>query len=224
MSDYIWKWNFQMAGRMDSNQYYLQFIRQLARWLVRDPGLKPLRIMSDATEFPLGSDVTGTIQVLQDNYRPDRHATPLATLRPPSGAAVPLQIVPTTNPGEFRYRFRAETPGLHSLDVQAQLGQDAQEANRLLLNVSDPSDERHDAAPNHTFLADIATNTGGAFFALQDPARPTLSSLIDFFGGTPSYKVLEETRQRLRETFPLLLLVLLCLGLEWWWRRRAGLF
>jgi uncharacterized membrane protein len=223
MSDYTWKWNFQMAGQMDSNQYYLQFIRQLTRWLIRDPELKQVRIMADATEFPLGSDVTGTIQVLQDDYQPGANASLTVTLRTPSGLTQPIQAVPTQNPGEFRYRFRAGEVGLANLDVQAKIGQENQEANRLLLRVYHPGGEQQDAAPNHALLQDIAESTGGAFFTLNDPARPSLSSLIEFFGGTPNYQVLEEHRQRLRETFYLFLFLLLCLAAEWWWRRRVGL-
>jgi hypothetical protein len=50
-----------------------------------------------------------------------------------------------------------------------------------------------------------------------------VASVSEFFGGTPNYKVLEETKFRLRETLPLFLVVLSLLALEWWWRRRAGL-
>ena len=224
MTDYTWKWNFQMAGQMDSNQYYLQFIRQLGRWLIRDPGLKQVRIMADATEFPLGSDVSGTVQVLQDDYQPATQATPTARLQTPSGIGQPLQLVPTQSPGEFAYRFRADDAGLYSLDVQADIGRATHEANRLLLRVSQQGGEQQNAAPNHTLLKAIAEQTRGTFFALDDPARPPLSSLVDFFGGQPDYKVLEENRQRLRETFPMLLLILACLAVEWWWRRRVGLF
>lgn len=223
MTDYTWKWNFQMAGQMDSNRYYLQFIRQLARWLIRDPELKQVRIMAHATEFPLGSEISGTIQVLQDNYLPDTNANLSVTIRPPSGMTQPVQAVPTTNPGEFRYRFRANEIGLASLDVQATIGQETQETNRLLLRVYHPGNEQRNAAPNHSLLQDIASSTSGAFFTLQDTVRPSLSSLIEFFGGTPNYKVLEETSQRLRETFVLFLLLLVCLAIEWWWRRRVGL-
>jgi hypothetical protein len=223
MSDYVWKWNFQMAGRMDSNQYYLQFVRQMVRWLIRDPVLKQVRIMADASEFPVGSEVAGTFQVLQDDYRPADDAVLRTTLRTPAGLEAPVQYVPTGHPGEFRYRFRAEEEGLYELDVQAQMGGKIHEANRLLLRVHRPGDERQQAAPNHTLLRDIANRTGGTFFALDDPARPSMASLAEFFGGAPSYKVLEEKRLRLRETVPLFLLVLGCLAVEWWWRRRAGL-
>ncbi len=223
MTDYTWKWNFQMAGQLDSNQYYLQFVRQLGRWLIRDPGLKQVRIMADATEFPLGSEVTGTVKVLQDDYQPATKTTPAATLQSPAGIGKPLRLVPTQNPGEFEYRFRADDAGLYSLDVQADVGRTT-ESNRLLLRVSNPGGEQQNAAPNHALLKDIADQTGGTFFALNDPTRPPLSSLVDFFGGQPDYKVLEEYRQRLRESFPMLILVLVCLAVEWWWRRRVGLF
>jgi len=224
MTDYTWKWNFQMAGQLDSNQYYLQFIRQLGRWLIRDPGLKQVRIMADATEFPLGSEVSGTVQVLQDDYQPATQATPTAELQTPSGLSQPLQLVPTQNPGEFAYRFRADDSGLYSLDVQADIDRTTHEANRLLLRVSNLGGEQQNAAPNHKLLKDIAEQTGGTFFALDDPRRPPQSSLVDFFGGQPDYKVLEEYRKRLRESFPVFILVLACLAVEWWWRRRVGLF
>ncbi|ETW96332.1 MAG: hypothetical protein ETSY1_27015 [Candidatus Entotheonella factor] len=224
MTDYTWKWNFQMAGQLDSNQYYLQFIRQLGRWLIRDPGLKQVRIMADATEFPLGSEVTGTVKILQDDYQPAAQATPTAQLQTPSGIGQPLSLVPTQNPGEFEYRFGADDAGLYSLDVKADIGHTTHEANRLLLRVSNLGGEQQNAAPNHALLKDIADQTGGTFFALDDPARPPLSSLVDFFGGQPDYKVLEEYRQRIRESFPVLMLILACLAVEWWWRRRVGLF
>lgn len=223
MSDYTWKWNFQLAGRLDSNQYYLQFVRQMVRWLIRDPILKQVRIMADASEFPVGSEVTGTLQVLQDDYRPAATATLSTKLRTPNGKEMPLQYVPTSHAGEYRYRFRADAEGIYELDVQAQIGGTTHEANRLLLRVQRPGDESQHAMPNHTLLRDIAERTGGTFFAIHDPGRPSVTSVSEFFGGTPNYKVLEETRLRLRETFPLFLVVLGVLAVEWWWRRRAGL-
>lgn len=223
MSDYVWKWNFQMAGRLDSNQYYLQFVRQMVRWLIHDPVLKQVRAMADANEFPTGSDITGTIQVLQDDYRPAENATLTPKLRTPAGVELPLQYVPTENPGEFRYRLRADEEGLYELDVQAQIAGQSHEANRLLVHVRRPGDENQVAAPNHPLLQQIAEKTNGTFFALHDTSRPTLASLVEFFGATPSYKVLEEHRLRLRETVPLFVMLLVVLGVEWWWRRRVGL-
>jgi uncharacterized membrane protein len=224
MSDYVWKWNFQMAGRMDSNQIYLQFVRQMVRWLIRDPVLKQVRITADANEFPLGSEITGTLQVLRDDYRPASDAVVKVKLRTPSGTELPVQHVPTSNAGEFRYRFPAQEEGIYELNVQATIGTETHEANQLLLRVYRPGSENQHAAPNHPFLRAIADHTGGTFFALHDPARPAVASLVEFFGGTPSYKVLEEKRFRLRETWPWFSLLLGFLAAEWWWRRRVGLF
>ena len=145
------------------------------------------------------------------------------TLQSPSGDTRPLQTVPTDNPGEFSYRFRADDEGLYSVDAQAKIGDETHDAKRALLRVTAPGGERQQAAPNHALLQEISNSTGGAFFALHDPTRPTLSSLIEFFGGEPRYKVLEERQQRLRETLPMFSILILCLAIEWWWRRRAGL-
>ena len=223
MSDYTWKWNFQLAGRMDSNQYYLQFVRQIVRWLIHDPVLKQVRSMADAREFPVGSEVTGLFQVLQDDYRPATEAVLRPTLRTPRGQEMAVPYRPTGNPGEYRYRFRAEEEGLYELDVQAQIMDKTHEANRLLLPVRRPGNENHHGAPNHDLLRDIADRTDGTFFTLDDRARPTLASLAQFFGGEPDYRVLEESRLRLRESLPLFLVLLTVLAVEWWWRRRVGL-
>ena len=223
MSDYTWKWNFQLAGRMDSNQYYLQFVRQMVRWLIHDPVLKQVRSMADAREFPVGSEVTGLFQVLQDDYRPATEAVLRPTLRTPRGQEMAVPYRPTGNPGEYRYRFRAEEEGLYELDVQAQIMDKTHEANRLLLPVRRPGNENHHGAPNHDLLRDIADRTDGTFFTLDDRARPTLASLAQFFGGEPDYRVLEESRLRLRESLPLFLVLLTVLAVEWWWRRRVGL-
>jgi hypothetical protein len=109
------------------------------------------------------------------------------------------------------------------LDVQAQINGKTHEANRLLIRVYRPGGEAQQAAPNHALLQDIAERTGGTFFALHDPTRPTAASLVEFFGGTPHYKVLEEQRLRVRETLPLFLVLVGFLAVEWWWRRQAGL-
>ena len=223
MTDYTWKWNFQLAGRMDSNQYYLQFIRQMVRWLIHDPVLNQVRSMADAREFPVGSDVTGLFQVLQDDYRPATEAELRPTLRTPRGEEMALPYRPTGKPGEYRYRFRAEEEGLYELDVEARIHDKKHDANRLLLPVRRPGDENQLGAPDHDLLRDIAARTDGTFFALGDAERPTLAGLAQFFGGEPDYRVLEETRLRLRESLPLFLALLTVLAVEWWWRRRAGL-
>ncbi|GIX48363.1 MAG: membrane protein [Candidatus Tectimicrobiota bacterium] len=223
-SDYIWKWNFQMAGRMDSNQYYLQFVRQLVRWLVRDPALNQVRIRADASAFPLGSEVGGTVQVLRDDYRPAAAAEVRIALHTPGGAVQPLPAAPTGNRGEFRYRFRAEEEGFYRLEVTADVEDRRLEGNRLLVHVFHPGDETQQAAPNHALLRDIAEQTGGAFFSLSEGRPPSAASLAEFFGGTVQYRVLEERRLHLRETWLQFLIVLGLLAAEWGWRRRAGLF
>ena len=223
MTDYTWKWNFQLAGRMDSNQYYLQFIRQMVRWLIHDPVLNQVRSMADAREFPVGSEVSGLFQVLQDDYRPATEAELKPTLRTPTGEEIALPYRPTGNPGEYRYRFRAEEEGLYELDVEARINEKKHEANRLLLPVRRPGDENQLGAPDHDLLRDIADRTDGTFFALDDEERPTLAGLAQFFGGEADYRVLEETRLRLRDSLPLFVVLLTVLAVEWWWRRRAGL-
>jgi hypothetical protein len=135
-----------------------------------------------------------------------------------------VQYVPTGTPGEYRYRIPATREGFYELDVQAQVNGETHDANRLLVRVYRPGDESQHATPNHALLRDIAERTGGTFFALHDPARPTVASLVEFFGGAPRYKVLEEQRFRLRETWLLFLVLIGLLGVEWWWRRQAGLF
>ena len=223
MTDYSWKWNFQLAGRMDSNQYYLQFIRQMVRWLIHDPVLNQVRSMADAREFPVGSEVSGLFQVLQDDYRPATEAELKPTLRTPTGEEIALPYRPTGNPGEYRYRFRAEEEGLYELDVEARINDKKHDANRLLLPVRRPGDENQLGAPDHDLLRDIADRTDGTFFTLDDEERPTLAGLAQFFGGEADYRVLEETRLRLRDSLPLFVVLLTVLAVEWWWRRRAGL-
>lgn len=224
MSDYMWKWNYHLAGRMDSNQYYLQFVRQMVHWLIRDPILKQVRVMADTNIFSTGNDITGTLQVLRDDYQPATDAVLHVKLQTPSGTEISVPHRPTEQPGEYRYRIAATEEGLYTLDVQAQIDGKTHESNQLLLQVNRTGQESQQAVPNHTLLADIAERTGGAFFALHDEAPPTLASLAEFFGGTPTYEVLEEKRFRLRETLPVFLIVVGCLSIEWLWRRRTGLF
>lgn len=224
MSDYIWKWNYHLAGRMDSNQYYLQFIRQMVHWLIRDPILKQVRVTTDTNTFSLGNDITGTLQVLRDDYQPATEAALRVRLQTPGGTELSVPYRPTENPGEYRYQIAATEEGLYTLNVQAQIDGKTHESNQLLLQVNRPGQENQQAVPNHHLLMDIAERTGGAFFALHDDAHPTLASLAEFFGGTPRYEVLEEKRFRLRETLTVFLIVLGCLSIEWLWRRRAGLF
>jgi uncharacterized membrane protein len=224
MSDYIWKWNYHLAGRMDSNQYYLQFVRQMVHWLIRDPILKQVRVMTDTNTFSTGNDITGTLQVLRDDYRPATDAVLHIKLQTPNGTELSVPHQPTERPGEYRYRIAATEEGLYTLDVQAQIDGKTHESNQLLLQVNRPGQENQRAVPNHILLTDIAEGTGGAFFALHDDARPTLASLAEFFGGAPKYEVLEEKRFRLRETLAVFLIVVSCLSIEWLWRRRAGLF
>jgi hypothetical protein len=102
-----------------------------------------------------------------------------------------VQHTPTGNPGEFHYSFQATDVGVYNLEAQAALGAAIQVANRILLHVYRPGAENQQASPNHVLLRDIADRTHGAFFALSDTTRPTPASLVEFFGGTTRYTVLE---------------------------------
>ena len=81
-------------------------------------------------------------------------------MRTPSGSEGAIQYVPTGNPGEYRYRFRADEEGIYELDVQAQIDGKTHDANRLLLRVQRPGDELVTAVVPQADALDFPTFVG----------------------------------------------------------------
>jgi len=103
--------------------------------------------MADASEFPVGSEVTGTLQVLQDDYRPYGERDPQHEVAHAHGTETPVQYMPTGNPGEYRYRFPPDEEGIYELDVQADIGGKTHESEPHAPARQRPGDENQHAAP-----------------------------------------------------------------------------
>ena len=57
LTDFLWKWNFEMAGRGRDNLLYLTFVRQAIRWSVGDPQYQPLIVSLESDRLLPGEQI-----------------------------------------------------------------------------------------------------------------------------------------------------------------------
>ncbi|HEY8368193.1 MAG TPA: hypothetical protein VIM86_02655, partial [Thermodesulfobacteriota bacterium] len=83
--------------------------------------------------------------------------------------------------------------------------------------------EFEDAAPGEAYLAEVAKVSGGRFFSLAEGRRLSAADLVAAFPKRAEYRVSEERRTPLWQTWTVFALIVTLLATEWTLRRRWGL-
>ncbi len=251
-SDAFWRWNFESVGRGQANRHYLRFVNQMTRWLIDDPLFTPLSVRLDKEVYQPGDEAKVVVRALNDDFSPAPGANVALRLVGPDGASRPVSVRPGDRPGEFVASLKPAEVGLYTVRVEARTGRRGIEAGgegrggdgqtdapgtgqttreparpparaEATFRLAPSSLEFEDAAPGEAYLAEVAKATNGRFFTLAEAQRLSASDLMAAFPQRAEYRVNEERRTPLWQTWIVFVVVTVLLAAEWTLRRRWGL-
>jgi uncharacterized membrane protein len=213
--DSTWRW--QMHGFTAA---YKRFWRQVVLWLARrDESAKSnVWIKLDRRRFDPAERVEFTAGANAEGLEPIKDADYGVELTLPDGSRKPLQ--PTRKDDQIQGAFTlAQASGDYAIEVRASAkGQPIGTAKARFL-VSQRDLELDDASADADLMQDLAARTGGEL--LPSEQLPDLIGRL--LAQSKSLDVLQETKQRLWDTWPFFLIVVAALSLEWYLRKRWGL-
>jgi hypothetical protein len=218
----------------------------MVRWLIDDPLFAPLSVRVDRDVYQPGDEVKVVVRALNDDFSPAPGANVTLRRVAPDGKAEPVSVRPGDRPGEFVAALKPSEVGLHTLRAEARTwrrgapaggegrsgdtaGQGPPEAARPparaeeSFRLAPASIEFEDPFPGEAYLGEVAKTSSGRAFTLAESSRLTAASLMEAFPQRAEYRVSEERRTPLWQTWIVFALIVTLLAVEWSLRRRWGL-
>jgi len=216
LSDSSWKWSFVRAGEGDISPYYENLWHRLLLWLVNDPELKDIRLITDRTSYYLGDKPRFNV-LLNTNKIVDQDIT--TTLMYPSGKEIQLNL-DNESTGAFNNEVLIDEYGLYELRARIESDK-ALSSNDKIDNtffvVEPPFGEISGPTINSNVLKLIAEKTGGEFITIEDvPNRLEIDK-------APLKKITGYRTVELWDNPMLFIFLIVTLSSEWLLRRRWGL-
>lgn len=201
-------------------QYFDRFWIQVVRYLVETRSLQGSRrgfIDTEKSEFELGDRVLLVARVLDERFEPSLEEKHTAIIKSDDGRTqkVELKLLPNQE-GRYEGTFVAQRTG--SFEATIDLGVE-EEGQKLIdpidFRVVPPSAESGAYWLNEKLLAEIATQSGGKYFRLQqiDQVPEQLPTLVTKAEFNSPPKPLWDANQYLR--WAIYILPVLLLSIEW---------
>ncbi|MBI3090117.1 MAG: hypothetical protein HYY96_05570 [Candidatus Tectomicrobia bacterium] len=223
LSDFFWRWNFQMIGEQKSNRPYLKLIRQMIRWLINEPQFRQVRLFAAKDAYEPGEEANLKAYVMRDDGGPAANAVLEVGVTDPSGREIRAPYSSSERPGEFNVPLKLAEFGFYRVRARAMVDGKEVGENSLVVAAQTPDWELRDAAMNEALLQRLARQTGGMYRPLKSFDRGALRELRQALRTQFQPKIVEESRWRLWHNVVTLLGLVLLLGSEWYIRRRNSL-
>ncbi len=225
-TDSTWRWGFESLADGGTPREYQVFWNSAIRWLIKDPELKLLRVELADDEVSPGQPLEGTVRVQKSDYTPapnveasivvtHRSFQDVAAGKPDRQVVLETKAV-TAADGTFEFDVPTPTEGVFEVTARAQTEsgdlRDVDVALSVLAN-----DELRDVLPRPDLLEKIAEQTDATHATWDDVGAGTFQ-----FAPPRTVRVNRRTVIQLWDSFPVFVIILLLLGLEWTLRRRWG--
>lgn len=216
-----WRWGFENVGKGGSDQYYLQFWKQVIRWLTKAPELRLVKLKTNKKSYDRGEDINIEVTVLNESYQPLNEVELKLILQRSDEIPQNLNLFKSeSTDGLFQTVTRIDQPGVYKLTVSAKyngklLGEDQQ-----ILEVSTSELELENPGLNSNFLKDLADMTGGIYTHIL--AEEEVKSRFDM-KLPPRVETTEVNNIDLWDNVLNFVLIFLFLCGEWYIRKRAGM-
>jgi len=212
-TDYSWKWYMGMVAKGKGNWAYFRFMEKMVRWLTKDPALGPIQMILPDRPEEVGQVREFKIKMREEESSSAQRGPVSISVFNPEGQRIDAELKPTGKPGEFAGTFSPQKAGTYRVKIETRAG-----SLEELMVVSGPLEDQ-DAAPDPERLRRVASSTGGKILTRNDD----LLKEIEAYAAKGEKRFVEERRVPLWAMTVTLPVILVVLGMEWFWRRRWGL-
>lgn len=215
-TDALWGWAF--ASRLEGEDSYDRFWTQTVRWLATRSDAKQVNLRLGKSEYETGEVAEVNVRVYDAGFVPISDAAVRLLVTDPEGNRSELPATPLgDSPGGYRAFLRLASKGVYELQAEATSRGIRLGADTARLTAEAPRIEFERPARNDALLVGLAERSGGRFFPVQEAEKAL--PLLQERNQTRTLRV----RHALWDHPFVLLTALLLLGVEWAWRKRAGL-
>ncbi|HEX2933123.1 MAG TPA: glutamine amidotransferase [Candidatus Binatia bacterium] len=222
MSDDAWRWNFIAVGNRETPQNHLKLIRQSVRWLAQEPSFEQVRLHPIPSTQP-GEKAAIKLKVLKDDFSPTRQAAVQLRIFSPEGEPTLVSVAPDSEEGEYSGEFTPTKEGTYRVEAEASLGAKALGKDKSSFNAAFSYGETEDGRPRLDLLKQIAENSKGEYFSINDWNDATVEKIASKLEAVAPSQIVEQRQTRLWSTLWPFALLLALLSVEWWMRRKWGL-
>lgn len=213
-------WNWYTGSEMHRSRYR-QFWTRMVYWLARrEEGLDArLSILLARTRLPAGVPIVVTADLVDRENRPIRDADVSLTitrLTDNTGQTIPMPEEAT----RYRAAYSPKAPGDYAVRASAQTDDGPMNSNELRFTVFSSRLEDREIIADAPAMKDLAARTGGSFRPLE-----RLPQLLERLPDNSDRITIRRTGNviPLWDRWPILILLLLAVNLEWFARRRMAL-
>jgi hypothetical protein len=214
----LWKWDFLLWGIGQDNSAYKRLWENSFRWLLSKEDLERFKIFTDKNVYKRGEEIKFTSRLFDESYQKIKGAEIKIKLYPKEKEADSslFSLTPDEN-GDYSYTVSFLPPGRYLFKGEARQNGIILGTSSGSFEIEQTSLEDEDLKPDKELLQQIALISGGEY---SEPEN--FSSLLN--GLNLEKRVRLKTREIPLWTQPfLLLLFILFLSTEWFFRKRFQL-
>ncbi len=213
----LWPSGFRLVPTDRGFAPFAAMITNMCKWLANRREDAQVSIEQTSSRAYIGTPNTVKIWVLDSKNQLQTNAQVSMTISDEKGNSNQLPAMETSQQGCYEATFVPSFKGLHKLVATARFqGRELGTAESEVL-VEVPTAEYDNPVVRHNLMKQLASETRG-LFATIDQAEKIINSIESKPG-----KKLESKNLDVRDSWILLLLVLLLPSLEWYLRRTGGL-
>ncbi len=211
----LWRWHLMMKNIDPENTVYRDVVLNAVRWLVSAEDSKLLRIKLPAEVFRAGETIPVSVQAYYEDFRPRDDVQVTLTLEKADGR-LELSTQSTGN-GGYRGSVQVIGEGDYRLLARAEAGGRIVAADTAAFSVIPFQLEFRDTRANPRLLRKLAQQTGGR---LLQP--DSLQQWVDEHQFRER-EIREKRSYALWVFWPVLMLLIALLSLEWFVRKKKGM-
>jgi hypothetical protein len=213
----LWPMGFRLVPTDRGFAPFSAMMVNMCKWLANRREDAQVSIELPSSRGYVGQTAIVKVWVMDSKHQMLSNAQVSLNIKDEKGTVTVLPAMETSDKGCYEAAFVPAFRGLHQLEAEARFH--GQEVGRALseLLVETPTAEFDEPVVKETLMQQLASDTGGVYAAV-DQADKILAALNPVAG-----KKLESRTIDVRDSWVLLLLLLVLPMLEWYLRRTRGL-
>ena len=208
-------WRRAIINEDGANEFRV-FWQSLIQWL-GEGGEDRLKLEEKDGVIPKGSEAVLQVNALGSDFEPAMDAMVSAEINGPDGTVQTIDLYPQgANAGQYNGSFRTKLPGAYQVKYNLSFPDGEELKTETFLRVSETGEESKDLSYAERDLKMLANLTAGDFLSisnLKEEWEPRFAESIPVL----------RKKAGLTDFWPVFILLFLACGLEWIWRRQAGL-